>query len=107
MEVESGSERFRVPKTSFQENVLVNDAVPASTKYKNKWAVSIFAEWQRLLKERFKFRYQIVVVSSRTTIYPRLPTRVKNAVRMRAFPASGANLHVPPPIEIIRDTKTH
>ena len=37
MEVEPGSERFRVPKTSFQENVLVNDAVPASTKYKNKW----------------------------------------------------------------------
>ena len=35
-------------KTSFQENVLVNDTVPASTKYKNKWAVSIFAEWQRL-----------------------------------------------------------
>ena len=48
MEGESGSERFRVPKTSFQENVLVNDAVPASTKYKNKWAVSILAEWQRL-----------------------------------------------------------
>ena len=47
-EVESGSERFRVPKTSSQENVLVNDAVPASIKYKNKWAVSIFAEWQRL-----------------------------------------------------------
>ena len=34
-------------------------------------------------------------------------TGVKNAVRMRAFPASGANLHVPPPIEIIRDTKTN
>ena len=34
-------------------------------------------------------------------------TRVKNAVRMGAFPASGANLHVPPPIEIIRDTKTN
>ena len=48
MEVESGSERFRVPKTSFQENVLMNDAVPASTKYKNEWAVTIFAEWQRL-----------------------------------------------------------
>ena len=44
MGVESGSERFRVPKTSLQENVLVNHAVPASTKYKNKWAVSIFAE---------------------------------------------------------------
>ena len=48
MEVESRSERFRVPKTSSQENILVKDAVPASTKYKNKWAVSIFAEWQRL-----------------------------------------------------------
>ena len=35
------------------------------------------------------------------------PTRVKNAVRMRAFPASGANLSVSPPIEIIRDTKTN
>ena len=30
-------------------------------------------------------------------------TRVKNAVRMRAFHASGANL----PVEIIRDTKTN
>ena len=48
MEVEFGLERFRVPKTSSQENVLVNDAVPASTKYKNKWTVGIFAEWQRL-----------------------------------------------------------
>jgi len=48
MELESGSERFCVSKASFQENVLVNDAVPASTKYKNKWAVSIFAEWQKL-----------------------------------------------------------
>ena len=43
--------RFRVAKNSFQENVLVNDAVPASTKYKNKWALSSFAEWQRLLRE--------------------------------------------------------
>ena len=48
MEVEPGSERFRVSKTSFQENVLVNDAVSASTKYKNNWAVSIFPEWQKL-----------------------------------------------------------
>ena len=36
MKYESGSERFRVPKTSFQENVLANEAVPAATKYKNK-----------------------------------------------------------------------
>ena len=53
MEVESGSEWFCVPKTSFQENVLVNDTVPASTKYKNKWAVSSFAEWQRLREVHF------------------------------------------------------
>ena len=26
----------------------MNDAVPAPTKYKNEWAVSSFAEWQRL-----------------------------------------------------------
>ena len=26
----------------------MSDAVQASTKYKNKWTVSIFAEWQRL-----------------------------------------------------------
>ena len=31
MEYELDSERFRVPKTSFQENVLVNEAVPTST----------------------------------------------------------------------------
>ena len=52
MQVESGSERFRVPKTSSQRNVLVNYAVPDSTKYKNKWAVRIFAEWQKLRKVR-------------------------------------------------------
>ena len=32
MELDSGSERFRVPKTSSQENVLVNDDAPASAK---------------------------------------------------------------------------
>ena len=26
----------------------MTDAVPASIRYKNKWTVSIFAEWQRL-----------------------------------------------------------
>ena len=43
--------------------------------------------------------------SGEKTLCPR--TRVKTAVRMRAFPASVANLHVPLPIEIIRDTKTN
>ena len=42
MEIAWRSESFRVPKTSSQENFLVNDAVPVSTKYKNKWAVNIF-----------------------------------------------------------------
>ena len=44
MEVESGSERFRFPKTSFQENVLVNDAVPASTN----WTLVTKGNWQLL-----------------------------------------------------------
>ena len=48
MALASGSERFRVPKTSSEETGLVNDTVPPSTKYKNKWAVNIFAEWQSL-----------------------------------------------------------
>ena len=48
MALASGSERFRVPKTSSEETGLVNDTVLPSTKYKNKWAVNIFAEWQSL-----------------------------------------------------------
>ena len=48
MALASGSQRFRVPKTSSEETGLVNDTVPPSTKYKNKWAVNIFAEWQSL-----------------------------------------------------------
>ena len=48
MALASGSERFRVTKTSSEETGLVNDTVPPSTKYKNKWAVNIFAEWQSL-----------------------------------------------------------
>ena len=42
MELESGSGRFCVPKTPSQEKGLVNDAFPASTKYKNNWAVEQF-----------------------------------------------------------------
>ena len=48
MALASGSERFRFPKTSSEETGLVKDTVPPSTKYKNKWAVNIFAEWQSL-----------------------------------------------------------
>ena len=40
------SVRFREPKTFCEEEELVEKAVPSSTKYKNKWALSIFGEWQ-------------------------------------------------------------
>ena len=57
MALASGSERFRVPKTSSQETGLVNDTVPPSTKYKNKWAVNIFAEWQSLREVKVPVLY--------------------------------------------------
>ena len=38
--------RFRSPKSASEEQVLADEAVPSSTKYKNKWALKIFREWQ-------------------------------------------------------------
>ena len=43
---EDGEARFREPKTVYEERELVKTAVPSSTKYRNKWAVTIFSEWQ-------------------------------------------------------------
>ena len=45
------SVRFREPKT-FCEEELVEKAVPSSTKYDNKWTLSVFGEWQfaRMIK---------------------------------------------------------
>ena len=40
------SVRFREPKTFCEEEELVEKAVPSSKKYKNKWALLIFGEWQ-------------------------------------------------------------
>ena len=40
------SVRFRDPKTFCEEEELLEKAVPSSTKYKNKWALSVFGEWQ-------------------------------------------------------------
>ena len=34
------------PKTAEEEQIVVYKAIPASTKYKNNWATSIFNEWQ-------------------------------------------------------------
>lgn len=48
MEEESDSHHFGLPNSSSQENDLVNNAIPVSTKYKSKWAVNVFAEWQKL-----------------------------------------------------------
>ena len=36
--------RFRRPKTVVEEKDLVDKAIPTSTKYKNKWAVTTFSE---------------------------------------------------------------
>ena len=44
MDVESRSELFCIPKTSFQENVLVNDAIPPSTN----WTLVTKGNWQLL-----------------------------------------------------------
>ena len=38
--------RFGEPKTLYEEENLVEKAVPSSKKYKNKWSVSIFSKWQ-------------------------------------------------------------
>ena len=43
---EDGEARFREPKTVYEDRELVEKAIPSSTKYKNKWAVTIFGEWQ-------------------------------------------------------------
>ena len=38
--------RFREPKTVYEDRELVEKAIPSSTKYKNKWVVTFFYEWQ-------------------------------------------------------------
>ena len=38
--------RFREPTTVYEERELVKKAIPPSTKYKNKWAVTSFGQWQ-------------------------------------------------------------
>ena len=45
--------RFRFPKTTEEENLCVERAVPKSTRYKNKWAVGIFEDWQRVRSVKF------------------------------------------------------
>ena len=37
---------FHSPKGKLEEEKAIADAVPASTRYKNKWVVEVNAEWQ-------------------------------------------------------------
>ena len=37
---------FRCPKT-VEEELAIKNAVPKSTRYKNRWANGLFEEWQR------------------------------------------------------------
>ena len=39
--------RFRLPKSASEEQVLADEAVPSSTKYKNKSDLKLFREWQQ------------------------------------------------------------
>ena len=39
--------RFHLPKSASEEQVVADEAVPSSTKYKNKWALKLFQEWQQ------------------------------------------------------------
>ena len=43
---EDGEARFRGRKMVYEERELVAKAIPSSTKYGKKWAVTIFGEWQ-------------------------------------------------------------
>ena len=37
---------FREARTSTEEAEALQKAIPCSTRYKNKWAVDVFKEWQ-------------------------------------------------------------
>ena len=45
--------RFRFPKTIEEEKLYVERAVAKSTRYKNKRAVGIFEDWQRVRSVKF------------------------------------------------------
>ena len=45
--------RFCFPKTIEEEELCVERVVPKSTRYKNKCAVGIFEDWQRVRSVKF------------------------------------------------------
>lgn len=47
MEVNDRAGRhFRCERNASEEDLFIKDSVPVSTRYKTKWAVGIFREWQ-------------------------------------------------------------
>ena len=43
---EEGGRRFRLAKSVNEEDEAIQNAIPPSTRYKTKWAVEVFREWQ-------------------------------------------------------------
>ena len=40
------AKRFRIARTSEEENDLLQNAIPLSTRYTNKWAFKLFEAWR-------------------------------------------------------------
>ena len=53
MDASTANSRFRLPRTAEEESALVSEARPSSTKYKDKWAVEMFHEWERTKTLKF------------------------------------------------------
>ena len=46
MDVDRAGRQFRCERNASQEDIFIKESVPVSTRYKTKWAVGIFKEWQ-------------------------------------------------------------
>ena len=53
MDASTANSRFRLPRTAKEKSALVSEARPSSTKYKDKWAVEMFREWERTKTLKF------------------------------------------------------
>ena len=43
---EEGGRQFRLAKSVNEEDEAIENAIPPLTRYKTKWAVEVFREWQ-------------------------------------------------------------
>ena len=82
---ESDSEDFQRPLKRFRKSVSSNEeaqkllnAVPASTRYKNKWAVKLFEDWKRERAnkapelEETSLRYDLASLESLNTTFEKM-----------------------------------